>query len=106
MTEFETTKQRIWDYARANKRDLFDKKCEVLMEKVAQDIWRIGWEICPKDIDEIYTMLDNAAQECHRRWLKAMEAGDAPPEDVSPGEGFAMVKKVIQEAIENAKKSK
>ena len=103
MTDYETPKQRIWDDARANKRDLFDKDCEALMEKVAQDIWRLGWEIYPKDIDELYTMLDNAAQECHRRWLKAMEVGDAPPEDVSPGEGFAHIKGLIQQAIEEAR---
>ena len=44
-------------------------------------------------------MLDALAGDCHEAWLKAIECGDAPPEDVSPGEGFALVKKVIQEAV-------
>jgi hypothetical protein len=33
-----------------------------------------------------------------------MECGDAPPEDVSPGEGFALFKKVIQDAVEGKSK--
>ena len=32
-------------------------------------------------------------------WLKAMDEGDAPPEDVSPAEGFLAVKKIIQDAV-------
>lgn len=44
-------------------------------------------------------MLDKAAKFCHEKWVEAMNSGDAPPEDVSPGEGFAIMKKVIQDAV-------
>ena len=105
MTNFETLKQRIWDDARADKRDLFNKDCEALMEKAAQDIWRMGWSIAPKDIDEVYKMLDDLAKWCHEKWLEAMKCGDAPPEDVSPGEGFMLIKNVIKEAVEGKSKN-
>lgn len=104
MTDFETPKQRIWDDARADKRDLFNKDCEALMNKAVGDWWRIGWDIAPKDINDVYQMLDALAGDCHEAWLKAMECGDAPPEDVSPAEGFALVKKVIQDAVEGKSK--
>lgn len=104
MTDFETPKQRIWDDARADKRDLFNKDCEALMKKACDDLWRIGWEIYPKDINDVYKMLDDLAKWCHEKWLEAMTCGEAPPEDVSPGEGFALVKKIIQEAVEGKAK--
>lgn len=106
MTDFKPFTDKIWETARDGDKPEFDRACDALMEKTKYEIWRIGWEIYPKDIDELYTMLDNAAQECHSRWLKAMEVGDAPPEDVSPGEGFARIKMLIQQAIKNAGKGK
>ena len=99
MTNFEPLKLRIWNDARAEKWDIFNEDCEALMNKAVGDWWRIGWNIAPKDINEVYQMLDALAGDCHEAWLKAMECGDAPAEDVSPGEGFALVKKVIQEAV-------
>ena len=41
MTDFETMKQRIWDDARADKRNLFEKDCKDLMEKASKDIMTI-----------------------------------------------------------------
>ena len=99
MTNFEPIKLRIWDDARADKRDLFDKDCEALMEKALGDWWRIGWNLAPDSLDELYQMLDKAAEKAHSDWLKAMDEGDAPPEDVSPAEGFLAVKKIIQDAV-------
>ncbi len=72
-------------------------------KKQTNDIWRIGWEIAPKNIKELYKLLDKATAFCHEKWLAAMKSGDAPPEDVSPGEGFALVKILIQEAIAEGK---
>lgn len=100
MTNFEPLKQLIWESAKADNKDDFNKNCEALMEKAAQDIWRMGWSIAPKDIDEVYKMLDDLAKWCHEKWLEAMKCGDAPPEDVSPGEGFMLIKNVIKEAVE------
>ena len=104
MIDFETLKLRIWDDARADKRDLFDKDCESLMEKAAGNWWRIGWNLAPDSLDELYQMLDKAAEKAHSDWLKAIEDGDAPAEDISPGEGFLAVKKVIQDAVDGKKK--
>lgn len=100
MTNFEPLKLRIWNDARAEKWDIFNEDCEALMNKAVGDWWRIGWNIAPKDINDVYQMLDALAGDCHEAWLKAITEGDAPPEDISPGEGFALVKKVIQEAVE------
>lgn len=99
MTDFETPKQRIWDDARADKRDLFNKDCEALMKKAAQDIWRMGWSLVPKDINDVYGLLDAMANWCHSQWLKAIDEGDAPAEDISPSEGFLLVKRIIQDAV-------
>ena len=100
MTNFEPLKQKIWESAKADNKTEFDNNCEALMTKACEDWWRIGWSIAPNDINDVYKMLDSLMRNCHEAWLKAMECGDAPNEDVSPGEGFALVKKVIQEAVE------
>ena len=99
MTNFDTIKKLIWESAKAEDKASFDKNCEALIEKTQNEIWRIGWEIAPKDINQLYKRLDKATAFCHEKWLEAMKSGDAPPEDVSPGEGFALVKILIQEAI-------
>lgn len=103
MTNFQPFKDKIWETARDGDKPEFDRACKDLMEKVMYDIWRIGWEIYPQDINEVYIMLDNAAQEFHNRWINAMKIGDAPPEDVSPAEGILRVKKIIQDAVEGKK---
>lgn len=100
MTNFDPIKKRIWESAKADDKASFDKNCHALIEKTRNEIWRIGWEIAPKNINQLYKLLDKATAFCHEKWLAAMKSGDAPPEDVSPGEGFALVKILIQEAIE------
>lgn len=100
MTDFDTLKIKIWNDARTDKWDMFEKDFADLIEKAKTDVWRIGWSIAPKDINEVYALLDKAAQFCHEKWVEAMKSGDAPPEDVSPGEGFALLKQVIQDAVE------
>ena len=100
MTNFEPLKKLVWESARAGNKEEFDKNCSALMEKTISDIWRMGWMIAPKDLNEVYKLLDDLTQYCHSRWIAAMESGDAPPEDVSPGEGFAHIKEIIQKAVE------
>ena len=99
MTDFQPLKDKIWDAAKVNDKDAFEEACKALMEKAANDIWRMGWMIYPKKIEDVYDLLDDISKWCHERWLEAMTCGDAPPEDVSPGEGPMLVKKMIQEAI-------
>lgn len=99
MTDFSPLKQKIWKDARESNWEQFDKDCEALMEKAMGDWWRIGWNLAPDSLDELYQMLDKAAEKAHNDWLKAMDEGDAPPEDVSPAEGFLAIKKIIQDAI-------
>ena len=106
MTNFQPFKDKIWESAKADDKQAFEKACEDLMIKGVNDLFRIGWNIYPKKIEDVYDLIDDLATWCHERWQEAMECGDAPYEDVSPGEGPMLVKKVIQEAIESAGKAK
>lgn len=106
MTDFKPLKDKIWETARDGDKSEFDLACEDLMKKAVEDLFRIGWNIYPKKIEDVYELLDNVAEWSHERWKEAMKCGDAPYEDVSPGEGFLLVKKVIQEAIEGKTKGK
>jgi hypothetical protein len=99
MADIEPLKLKIWNSARADNWEQFNEDCETLIEKAVGDWWRIGWSLAPNSIDEIYHILDGAAKNAHEAWLKAMENGDAPAEDISPGEGFLLVKKIIQDAV-------
>lgn len=99
MTNFQPYKDKIWDAVKADDRTAFDEACLNLMKKGVDDLFRIGWNIYPKKIEDVYDLIDDLATWCHERWQEAMECGDAPYEDVSPGEGPMLVKKVIQEAI-------
>lgn len=101
MTNFEQLKQKVWEAAQKSDKKTFDDCCDKLVEKTYSDWWRIGWNICPKDIDDLLKMIDKTAKEAHKAWLKAMKCGDAPAEDVSPGEGFAICSNLIREAIKN-----
>ena len=103
MTDFQPLKDKVWAAAKADNKDEFEAACKALMEKAANDVWRLGWEIYPKKIEDVYELLDDIARWCHDEWQKAMECGDAPYEDVSPGEGPMLVKKLIQDAIEGKK---
>ena len=73
------------------------------MQKAYGNWWRIGWNICPKDIDDLLTMIDKTSKEAHKSWLKAIEDGYAPVEDVSPGEGFALCASLIREELSKVK---
>ena len=74
------------------------------MKKAAGDWWRIGWNIAPVDLADFAKMLEQTAKAAHREWIKAMRRGDAPSEDVSPGEGFALCAKLIREVLPSKKK--
>jgi len=73
------------------------------VKKARDDWWRIGWSIYPKDIDDLLKMIDKTAEEAHKAWLKAIKCGDAPNEDISPGEGFALCARLIREEMEKNK---
>ena len=104
MTNFETLKEKIWKAAQKSDKKKFDLYCDKLMKKVHDNWWRIGWSIYPKNINELLKMIDKLAKEAHKMWIKAMKCGDAPNEDVSPGEGFALCSKLIREAIKEKSK--
>lgn len=97
MTNFEPIKDKIWNAAQKQNREKFDKECTNLMKKAVNDWWRIGWSIYPKSIDEIIKGFERVAKKAHKLWIKAMKSGDAPSEDVSPGEGFALCAQLIRE---------
>ena len=99
MTDFEPLKEKVWKAAQKADKAKFDKACDKLMQKACDDWWRLGWKVYPKDIDDVLKLIDNLAKETHKSWIKAMKCGDAPAEDVSPGEGFALCSKLIREAI-------
>lgn len=103
MTNFESLKDKIWKAAQKSDKKKFDDCCDKLIEKAYSDWWRIGWSICPKDIDELIKILDKTAKEAHKSWQKAVKNGDAPNEDVSPGEGFALCARLVQEEMEKNK---
>jgi len=104
MTNFEPLKKLVWESAKADNKREFDEACDALMKKACEDIWRIGWSIAPGNIDEVYKILDDLTKWSHEKWLEAMKCGDAPPEDVSPGEGFLCLKNIIKEAVEGKPK--
>lgn len=101
MTDFKPLKDSIWLAAKDDNVPKFEFACTELMKRAVEDLFRVGWELYPKKIEDVYDLLDDISKWCHERWLEAMERGDAPPEDVSPGEGPILVKRVIQEAIGN-----
>ena len=94
----------MWEAAQKSDKKQFDDCCDKLIEKVYSDWWRIGWSICPKNIDELIKMLDKLAKEAHKSWLKAVKNGDAPDEDVSPGEGFAYCASLIRDLKDSQSK--
>lgn len=100
MTNFEPYKDKVWDAVKADERTAFDEACLDLMKKGVDDLFRVGWSISPKKIEDVYDLIDDLSNWCHERWTEAMKCGDAPSEDVSPREGLLLIKKVIQEEIE------
>ena len=99
MTDFKPLKDRVWLSVKDNDVEKVESACDELMKRAVEDMFRIGWEIYPKKIDDVYDLLDDVSNWCHERWIEAMQRGDAPNEDVSPGEGPLLVKKIIQEEI-------
>lgn len=99
MTNFKPIKDKIWEAAQKNNEVDFNKQCDALMKKAVDDWWRIGWNICPKSAEEVVNMIEYLAKSSHEAWVKAMKCGDAPPEDVSPGEGFAIAARLVKDAI-------
>ena len=61
--------------------------------------FRLGWGggDTVKSAPELLRILGMVA---HYDWLKAMERGDAPPEDVSPCEGFFHYAKTVEDLID------
>lgn len=101
MTDFEPLKEKVWEAAQKSDKKKFDDCCTKLMQKACDDWWRIGWSIYPKSVNDVIKLIDNLAKSAHNSWLAAMKCGDAPAEDVSPGEGFALCAKLIRDAIKN-----
>lgn len=101
MTDFKPLKDSVWLAVKEDNVPKFECACTELMKRAVGDLFRVGWELCPKKIEDVYDLLDDISKWCHERWKEAMERGDAPYEDVSPGEGPLLVKKVIQDAIGN-----
>ena len=101
MTNFEPLKEKVWEAVLKSDKTAFNDYCYQLMQKACGDWWRIGWNIYPKNVDDVIKLIDTLAKEAHNSWLAAMKCGDAPAEDVSPGEGFALCSKLIQEVIKN-----
>ena len=99
MTDFKPLMDNIWLAVKEDNVEKFESACMDLMKRGVEDLFRIGWEIYPKKIEDVYDLLDDISTWCHERWIEAMQRGDAPNEDVSPGEGPMMVKKVIQDAL-------
>ena len=82
-------------------KEKFGIYCSKLVENEVNNWWKIGWSIYPKNIHDVLKMIDNLAKNAHDSWLKEVESGNVPPEDVSPGEGFALCAKIIRECLEN-----
>lgn len=99
MTNFEPIKEKIWKAAQNQNKEKFDKECNNLVKKATNDWWRIGWSIYPKNVGEIVKWFDKLAKKAHTLWIKAVKSGDAPNEDISPGEGFALCSNLIKNAI-------
>ena len=105
MTDFSPFKKRIWKYAQENDNKNFDRWCLLLMQKGVKDcLWRLGWSICPENAESISEMFKDFAVKADKEWRKAIGKGDAPPEDVSPGEGYALCSKLIEELIDDNSK--
>ena len=99
MTNFKPLMDNIWLTAKEDNVPKFECACTELMKRAVEDLFRVGWDLYPKKIEDVYDLLDDISKWCHERWIEAMQRGDAPNEDVSPGEGPLLVKRVIQEEI-------
>lgn len=66
--------------------------------------FRLGWagDATLKSVPELLKVIGMMA---HFDWEKAMERGDAPPEDVSPAEGFFHYAKLVEDLIDKKEKN-
>ena len=64
--------------------------------------FRLGWGGNGR-IDTVPKLLRVIGVMAHHDWLKAMERGDAPPEDVSPCEGFFHYANLVEGLMESQK---
>lgn len=105
MTNITFLKYKMWEAAQKSDKKKFDDCYDRLIEKVYSDWWRIGWSICPKGIDDLLKLIDKTAKEAHKSWRKAVKNGNAPDEDVSPGEGFSRCAILIRD-LKDSKNNK
>ena len=64
--------------------------------------YRLGWA-GDATLKSVPQLLKTIGMMAHFDWEKAMERGDAPPEDVSPAEGFFYYAKLVEDLIEKEK---
>lgn len=92
-------KKTIWEAASEGRRPAFDTAIIRLCKIAMSEWWKLGWTLAPKDAGDIVRMLDNTATRAHMEWRKSVRRGDSPDEDISPGEGFALCSRIIEEAM-------
>ena len=100
MINLKTIKHKIWKSVLDGDRTAFESACTELGEYAANEWWRLGWGLGPKNIGELSEAVGELAKLADGLWKEAIECGDAPAEDVSPAEGFLRVKEIIDETIE------
>jgi hypothetical protein len=62
--------------------------------------YRLGWQVDPKGgVSQIPDFLKVVGRMAHADWEAAIDRGDAPPEDISPWEGFAHLARKLEEYI-------
>lgn len=106
MTNFQPIKDKIWNSAKNDDKISFNKECDALMEKATGDWWRLGWNVPVSNIDELADLLKKISESAHKAWKEAIKIGDAPNEDISPGEGFHYCYSLVKKLIDENKKLK
>ena len=62
--------------------------------------YRLGWHIDPKGgVSQIPDFLRVVGRMAHADWEAAVERGEMPNEDVSPGEGFALLASRLEDYL-------
>lgn len=62
--------------------------------------FRIGWCVNPDDPKQsLHEILMVLAKMAHFDWIEAMNRGEVPCEDVSPGEGFQLMADTVRELL-------
>jgi len=99
-------KENLWKHASAGEKEAFDKDVEDLRSLCQSEWWRVGWDFIPQSAEDIVKLFKDASVKIHHMWLDAIERGEIPAEDVSPGEAFAMCSRIVSEAIHHAPETK